>query len=52
MVSGVGGAERDGYSPVIFELRHNFDVLSVLHAGQDTGVGLVVNGATAEPVEA
>lgn len=51
-VTVVGEPDSDGYSAVSFELRNNFDVLSVLHAGQDTGVGLVVNGATAEPVEA
>lgn len=43
----VGEADGDGYSHVEFEVRHDYDVLRVLHAGVKAGLDLGLYGPSA-----
>ena len=40
----VGEADHDGYADVEFEVRHDYDVLRVLHAGVKAGLDLGLYG--------
>jgi len=43
--------EEDGYSYISFEVNHAMDVLSVFHAGTDSGLELGLYGTKGKPVE-
>jgi hypothetical protein len=45
------GSEGDGYSYVSFEVKNDMDVLSVFHAGCDSGLELGLYGTKGKPVE-
>ena len=40
----IGEADHDGYAHVEFEVRHDYDVLRVLHAGVKAGLDLGLYG--------
>ena len=45
----IGDADNEGYCRVEFEVRHNYDVLSVLHAGVKAGLDLGLYGPEGKP---
>ena len=43
--------DNEGYPYVSFEVNSNMDALSLLHAGQDSGVELCLYGVNGKPEE-
>ena len=43
--------DADGFKYVSFEIRHDMDVLSLLHAGNDSGLELGIYGPNGKPTE-
>ena len=41
--------DSDGYVYISFEVNHDMDVLSVLHAGVDSGLALGLYGSSRKP---
>lgn len=39
-VTTIGEPDKDGYITTLFEIRNHFDVLSIIHAGQDHGLAI------------
>jgi len=48
-ITYLGEPDSDGYIYVSFEVNHDMDVLSVLHAGVDSGLALGLYGSARKP---